>query len=172
MANLILANQPSPGRRTVAKEISDRLSEELVIALVGPVGSGVSTTSSYISELLKHTFSYNVCPTIKVSTIIKAEAHRVGSSSIAQSPSDEYITIMQTAGNQPREKFGGHYLAEKAVEKIYKFRHENGGYSGDSITRTKSVYNRLLKKSRRVRSSSSDLWRDTMCIWSICSGFD
>jgi polynucleotide 5'-kinase involved in rRNA processing len=67
MTNLISTSDSSPIRKTVATEISDRLSEELVVALVGPVGSGVSTTSNYIAEILKQTFSYNVCQTIKIS---------------------------------------------------------------------------------------------------------
>jgi polynucleotide 5'-kinase involved in rRNA processing len=44
----------------LATEISDRLSQELVIALVGPVGSGVSTTAAYLSEVLSQKFGYKV----------------------------------------------------------------------------------------------------------------
>jgi ABC-type uncharacterized transport system YnjBCD ATPase subunit len=89
-----------PGRQTVANEISERLSEELVIALVGPVGSGVSTTAGYIQEVLTQTFAYNVCPIIKLSGIIKAEAYRVGIAQPPDEPLDAYINEMQTAGNR------------------------------------------------------------------------
>jgi ABC-type dipeptide/oligopeptide/nickel transport system ATPase subunit len=84
MTNLVSASYSSPVRKTVATAISDRLSEELVIALVGPVGSGVTTTSTYIAEILKQAFSYNVSPIIKLSNIIKAEAHRIGTSSFSK----------------------------------------------------------------------------------------
>jgi pantothenate kinase len=47
---------------TLATEISDRLSQELVIALVGPVGSGVSTSAKYLSEILSQQFQYEVAP--------------------------------------------------------------------------------------------------------------
>lgn len=40
---------------------------------------------------------------------------------------DRYISDMQTMGNQLREKFGGSYLAEKAIESIYGYREEVGG---------------------------------------------
>jgi hypothetical protein len=36
---------------------------------------------------------------------------------------------MQDAGNKLREKFGGNYLAEKAVERIAKYRREKNGYA-------------------------------------------
>ena len=40
-----------PEKVKVAKEIADRLSEELVFALVGPVGSGVFTAASLMKLL-------------------------------------------------------------------------------------------------------------------------
>jgi energy-coupling factor transporter ATP-binding protein EcfA2 len=115
----------------VANSITDRLSQELIIALVGPVASGVSTTARYLSELLTQKYGYVVCPTIKPSAIIKTEAVRVGVSLSTTSPLGQYITEMQDVGNKLREKFGGDYLAEKAVEKIVRFRKEKGGYQGE-----------------------------------------
>jgi hypothetical protein len=38
---------------------------------------------------------------------------------------------MQDAGNKLRQKFGPDYLAEKAVERIAKFRREKGGYTAN-----------------------------------------
>lgn len=40
--------------------VEDRLSQELVIALVGPVASGVSTSAEIISKLLSEEFDYKV----------------------------------------------------------------------------------------------------------------
>jgi hypothetical protein len=79
--------QPRP---TLATEISDRLSEELVIALVGPIGSGVSTSARYLSEILSQQFQYVVAPIIKPSEIIPAEAHRIGMQNIAKTPNSTY----------------------------------------------------------------------------------
>lgn len=153
---------------SVATNISERLSQELVVALVGPVGSGVSTAARYIHDILSQDFGYNVCPIIKPSEIIKNEAHRVGLVMAARLPLDTYITEMQDAGNKLREKFGGNYLAEKAIEKIYKFRKENGGFaeSGlllpgrrayiiDSIKNTDELY--LLKQ----------IYGETLCVFGI-----
>ena len=71
----LLSEEDEPS--TVAAQIDERLSQELIIALVGPVGSGVSTAASMIHNELSIEFNYDVSPIIKVSDIIKSEAHRV-----------------------------------------------------------------------------------------------
>jgi deoxycytidylate deaminase len=121
-----------PSRKSTAQSIEERGSQELVIALVGPVGSGVSTAASFLQEMLTQTFKYDVRPILKLSEIIQSEAHRVGFGSIPVNPRDKYITEMQTAGNRLRETFGGSYLAEKAIEAIYKYRRERGGIAADN----------------------------------------
>jgi deoxycytidylate deaminase len=127
---LSAASQP---KTSVANTLAERISQELVIALVGPVASGVSTAADYLNDILKHDFGYDVCPIIKPSDIIRSEAHRVGRSPPPQNPYDAYITEMQTIGNLLREQFGANYLAEKVVEKIFKFRKENGGLSENGV---------------------------------------
>lgn len=124
----LLAARPA---RSLAEKIADRLSQELVIALVGPVGSGVSTAAHYISEILSGDFGYEVAPIMKLSDIIAAEAHRVGVVRPPKIPISDYIDRMQTTGNLLREKFGSNYLVSKAVEKIVSFRREKGGYTTD-----------------------------------------
>src|SRR5512146_1350685 len=118
------------GKTAVADEISERLSQELVIALVGPVGSGVSTAARFVAEILIQDFGYDVAPIIKPSDIIRNESHRVGLSEIPNTPLSRYIDYMQTAGNKLRERYGANYLAEKAVERIVTFRTDKGGYAG------------------------------------------
>ncbi|MFC3691920.1 anti-phage dCTP deaminase [Chenggangzhangella methanolivorans] len=122
-----------PTKATVANTISDRRSQELIIALVGPVGSGVSTAAEFIREIMEVEFKYSVCPIIKPSDIIKSEAHRVGMTSLPAANAANYIDVMQTAGNKLREKFGNNYLAEKAVERIAKFRKEKGGVAEGGV---------------------------------------
>jgi ABC-type glutathione transport system ATPase component len=165
MTNLVSASHSAPARKTVATEISDRLSEELVIALVGPVGSGVTTTSTYISEILQQTFLYKVCPVIKLSGIIKIEAHRIGISTFPEERLDVYIDEMQTAGNQLRKKFGGHYLAEKAVERIYRFRHENGGYDGEIPIPGRRAYIIDSLKNQEELDLLRQIYGETLCVF-------
>ena len=122
----LLVERPQGG---VANSIDERLSQELIIALVGPVGSGVSTAAQFIQNILANDFAYDVCPIIKPSSIIRAELPRVEMADLPKMPLDKYVAHMQTAGNALRKKFGGNYLIEKAVEQICKFRKEKGGYS-------------------------------------------
>ena len=50
----------NPDGKTLATSIDERESQELVIALVGPVGSGVTTSARLLKELLTTDFSYVV----------------------------------------------------------------------------------------------------------------
>lgn len=122
-----------PTTKTLATTIEERLSQEIVIALVGPIGSGVSTAAKSIVRNLEQRFNYKVSPIIKLSDFIRTEAPRVGFGNIERKPLDRYITEMQNAGNALREQFGGDYLVQRAVERIYSFRKANGGYDPDNV---------------------------------------
>lgn len=128
MPEPVILKRPVTVERTLATEISDRLSQELVIALVGPVGSGVSTAAKYLHEILSNHFRYDVAPIMKLSSFIRREARRVGLGDVPKALGP-YINHMQDAGNKLREKFGGNYLAEKAVERIAAYRREKKGYA-------------------------------------------
>jgi deoxycytidylate deaminase len=157
-----------PEQESVATSISERLSQELVIALVGPVGSGVSTAAGYIRDILEQDFGYNVCPIIKPSNIIRAEAHRVGITNIRESPIDLYISDMQTAGNRLREKFGGNYLAEKTVERIYKFRKDKGGITENGVPlpgRRAYIIDSL--KNTEELALLRQIYGETLCVFGI-----
>lgn len=152
----------------VATSISDRLSQELVIALVGPVGSGVSTAAQMLADMLTVDYGYLVCPTIKPSAIIKAEAHRVGMTAVPSAPLDAYIDGMQTAGNALRERFGGNYLAEKTVERIYKFRMENGGLSADgAIIPGRRAYIIDSIKNPEELALLRQIYGETLCVFGV-----
>lgn len=167
--NGLTARNSSPNSygASVATQISDRLSQELVIALVGPVGSGVSTAAGFIKEMLTQTFSYNVCPIIKPSSLIRSEAHRIGIAALPLEPLDSYIIEMQTAGNRLREQFGGNYLAEKVVERIYKFRHDNGGYHGDIPLPGRRAYIIDSLKNQEELELLRQIYGDTLCVFGI-----
>lgn len=125
----LLSEETEP--TTVAAEIDQRLSQELVIALVGPVGSGVSTAASMIHDILHTEFDYDVAPIIKLSDIIKTESHRVATIPTDRTNLDDYIEQMQGIGNALRKKLGNYYLTEKVVERICKHRSNKGGYRDD-----------------------------------------
>jgi dephospho-CoA kinase len=95
---------------------------------VGPVGSGVSTAAKLLRDNLSNVFDYDVAPIIKLSNFIKNEARRVEMGKVPDNLSG-YISHMQDAGNKLRKKFGGNYLAEKAVERIATYRREKNGYA-------------------------------------------
>jgi pantothenate kinase len=48
-----------PAAKSLANTIDERESQELVIALVGPVGSGVSTAARLLKELLSTTVAFS-----------------------------------------------------------------------------------------------------------------
>jgi hypothetical protein len=100
-----------PAKKPLARTIEERESQELVVALVGPVGSGVTTSARLLKEILATEFGYQVAEPFRQSSIIRDEAHRVGMTSVPTTPLNAYIDQMQTAGNRLREKFGPNYLA-------------------------------------------------------------
>ncbi|MBV1837281.1 hypothetical protein [Acetobacter estunensis] len=109
-------------------KISDRRSQELIFAFVGPVSSGVSTCAEVLSDIIQSDYGYEKCIYIKPSDIIKKEAHRVGEvAPRGEISQDVYITKMQDIGNKLREEFGGEYLIEKAIEEISCNRVSRGG---------------------------------------------
>jgi dephospho-CoA kinase len=134
MVNNIVENKttaPDQSKTTgVATSISERLSQHLVIALVGPVGSGVSTTGEYLREILSQQFAYDVPPVFGLSEVIRNEMWRVDLVEPSKEPLDAYIDKMQTAGNALRKKYGDNYLVEKTIDKIYQYRKDKKDYGG------------------------------------------
>lgn len=155
------------GKTAVADEISERLSQELVIALVGPVGSGVSTAARFVAEILIQDFGYDVAPIIKPSDIIRNESHRVGLSEIPNTPLSRYIDYMQTAGNKLRERYGANYLAEKAVERIVTFRTDKGGYAGKIPVPGRRAYIIDSVKNIEELDLLRQIYGDTLCLFGI-----
>ncbi len=162
-------NPPSPKASTgVASTIAERLSQELVIALVGPVGSGVSTAAAYLRDALAQQYGYDVCPIIKPSDVIRAEAHRVGEATLPRQPLDSYVDALQTAGNRLRERFGGNYLAEKAVERIYRFRLGKGGFAdgGVPIPGRRAYIVDSLKNPEEL-ALLRQIYGETLCVFGV-----
>lgn len=109
----------------VDRDIKDRLSSELIIAFVGPVASGVSTSAKILKRKLETLYGYEVPEIIKISDFIKDNAHKVGASLSVGNLADR-ISSYQDAGNKLREKFGRNALAKYAIKSISSIRHSDG----------------------------------------------
>jgi len=101
----------------------ERRTSELVVALAGPVGSGVSTTAVALAELLENEFGYSV-ETVKVSDIINEKAGLVGHQAVPIDDS-ERIHKLQQAGSALRERLGEDVLANFCIERIHAGRDED-----------------------------------------------
>jgi deoxycytidylate deaminase len=157
-------SQVSRDRGGVALNIKERLSQELVIALVGPVGSGVSTAADFLKETLDGDFGYDVAPIMKPSDVIRAQSRRVGITPPHNARTANYISQMQDAGNKLRSQFGNNYLIEKIVEQIKKYRTEASGYEGDNEMPGRRAYIIDSLKSLEELDLLRDIYRDTLCV--------
>lgn len=148
----------------VAREIKERLSQELVIALVGPVGSGVSAAANILHATLDQEFGYDVAPIMKPSDVIRAQSSLVGIKAPENARTATYISEMQDAGNKLREKFGNNYLIEKLIEKIRGFRTAHKGYEGENELLGRRAYIIDSLKSMEELELLRDVYRDTLCV--------
>lgn len=135
MAKVVNAVQMFPSHDSSDKMLSltERETDELVIALVGPVGSGVSTTAEEISTILKNStilkkeYGYQV-QVLGVSDLIATSSSLVDVSITENETEDERVRNLQSAGTSLRKTFGAAYLAEKCVDIIARHRLNSGGY--------------------------------------------
>lgn len=117
----------------VTLELSERQTDELVIALVGPVGSGVSTSASILADKLANKFGYKVTR-ISVSTDILAKnAHVVGEVYDEAWSGSERVAALQRIGTSLRLKISNDYLAEKCVERIAIDRAKSGYHPDNKL---------------------------------------
>lgn len=123
-----------------AKTIDDRQSTELVIALVGPVGSGCSTMANELRRELSNNYSYKVPDIISVSSIIRQSMHLVKLTACDKSDLRKYVAEMQNAGNALRQSFGEDYLSRKVVEVIHNERKKLGGYQDGNVVPKRIAY--------------------------------
>lgn len=91
--------------------------QELVIALCGPIGSPMHEVADAITLMLQDTFGYEKCTTIRLSSFIGQHASKVGMSIPSKAGFDRIVDQINT-GNRLREKYGNSILAELAVNTI------------------------------------------------------
>jgi deoxycytidylate deaminase len=106
-------------------KLSERHTEELVIALVGPVGSGCSATYRLLEEILKNDYGYAV-HYYKLSDSISQNAKLVGMAIDGNEDEAARVRNLQKIGDKLRAACGKSYLAAKAVEKIAERREIDG----------------------------------------------
>jgi deoxycytidylate deaminase len=149
---------------TLANEITDRLSQELVIALVGPVGSGVSTAAAQIRDVLAGDFGYDVAPIFKPSDIISRQCPLVNMVAPGKDDLADYIQKMQDAGNKLRERFGNEYLVEKIIEQIKLFRESKGGYAASVEQPGRRAY--IIDSLKNVEELTllQNIYRESLCV--------
>jgi deoxycytidylate deaminase len=102
---------------STSEQIAETHTEELVIALCGPIGSPLHSVAEEIQRMIKDTFGYDKAEIIRLSDFISEHAGKVGVE-IPANDSFERISSQIDAGNKLREEFGLSILAELAVEKI------------------------------------------------------
>lgn len=108
--------------------LGSRDTPELVFALVGPIGSGVSTVSNLIASRMRDVFGYKSVSVIKISEIIKEDASKTDTTA-SWTDAVSRSANLQEIGNSLRDKFGPDYLANRAVEKINDGRTDGGSVS-------------------------------------------
>jgi deoxycytidylate deaminase len=168
MATNAAASPVAANDTQIAEEISDRLSQEIVIAMVGPIGSGVSTAALLLKDILEGQYQYKVAPLLRPSDVIRERAPALGITLPSKQDIAVYVAEMQTAGNRLRERFGGNYLVEKVVERIRQFREQDGGYLVNGGQRTELPGRRAyiidsLKNPEELALLKS-IYRDTLCV--------
>lgn len=158
------SEQPEVNSGPKAKSIDDRLSQELVFAMVGPVGSGCTTVAEHIRAELQSRYEYSVPEVITVSGIIRESSDLVSVDIPERSDFQNYLEKSQEAGNALREKFGEEYLIKRAIEKIHKFREKLGGYSDGNVVPKRNAYIiDSIKNSEELKLLRS-IYRDTLVI--------
>lgn len=105
--------------------LDDRVTAELVFAVVGPVGSGCTKVTQALKKILSRDYGYDVIEH-KLSDFIKESAPLVGLNSEKALSGAERVAHFQNVGNELRKTFGHSYLAAKAIEKIAVQREEQG----------------------------------------------
>ncbi|MCZ2903404.1 anti-phage dCTP deaminase [Burkholderia thailandensis] len=91
--------------------------EELVIALCGPIGSPIKRVGQEIGEILKHDYGYDV-EIIRLSEFLSSKAQAVLGTPVDDSSEFKRINGLIECGNQFRDQYGERVLAELAIYKI------------------------------------------------------
>ncbi len=98
--------------------------QELVIALCGPIGSPLHDVAKKLGEILRAPFGYDI-RNIQLSQFIEDHANKTEKFINNSSPAERKLDLIRR-GNEMRQNFGFSVLAELAVHKIRVDREING----------------------------------------------
>lgn len=106
--------------------LEKRLTQELVFALVAPIGSGASTVAEILRSKIEESFGYKT-NVIKISSLINNRAESFGENPVRNDDPNR-VERLQNLGNKLREKHSSDVLAVLSIDEIYKSRadSENG----------------------------------------------
>ncbi|MHB8847165.1 MAG: anti-phage dCTP deaminase [Burkholderiales bacterium] len=104
---------------------------ELVIALCGPIGSPLHEVAEAIKTRLADIFGYEQCTEIRLSSLISEYAHKV-SKEIPERAGFDKIRKQIDAGNALRKEYGASVLVELAVNVIRVDREQHKIDSGSA----------------------------------------
>lgn len=102
--------------KTLIEKISERQTEELIIAVCGSLGSGPSTVAEKIKGCLT-SYGYNT-QYLKISDLIKKYASLVEKEIDGTQKKADEISLLQDTGNALREKYGNDILAQMVISEI------------------------------------------------------
>ncbi|TRB01274.1 MULTISPECIES: anti-phage dCTP deaminase [Rhizobium/Agrobacterium group] len=96
--------------------LDQRRTQELVFAMVAPIGSGASTVAELIKSKIAENFGYET-NLIKVSDLINERAESLGENKVRANDRDR-VERLQQLGNNLREKHSSDVLAVFSIDKI------------------------------------------------------
>jgi hypothetical protein len=106
--------------------LEQRRTQELVFAMVAPIGSGASTVGSLIKSKIEENFGYKT-NVIKISELINSRAQSFNEQPVAENDPNR-VERLQQLGNKLREKHSSDVLAILSIDNINRTRSdaENG----------------------------------------------
>jgi len=115
--------------------------EELVIALCGPIGSPLHEVAETIGGILDGVFDYTECRQIRLSKYIEDYSGKVGISIPPKTPGNAFDrrNALISAGDELRKKFGNAILVELAVNDISEERERFKQERSDTAYRPRRV---------------------------------
>jgi deoxycytidylate deaminase len=105
------------GSQSPSKTISSTHTQEMVIALCGPIGSPMHGVAQTLKSMLEESFDYTACNIVRLSQFIERYSSKVDIS-IPIAQGFQRIDAQINVGNKLREKHGASILAEFAVNDI------------------------------------------------------
>ncbi len=114
-------------KQSTTDVVSSTHTDELVIALCGPIGSPIHQVAEKIQEMLQETFAYDQCTHIRLSSFISEHAQQ-STPTVDIANKTEFLRIQSliSHGDEMRKQFGATVLAELTVNQIRLDREKNG----------------------------------------------